>query len=315
MTIHMHKPILSVIVVSWNTRDITEKCLESLLSQPTSVPFQVYLVDNASSDGSQEMVRQRFPQVILIVNEENVGFARANNQVLRIIDTPYALLLNSDTIIPEEDIFSPWISFMEKHKDVGMSGCRLVFPDFSQQVGDAGYRPSLRSLICHNLFLSRLFPSLAKGLFLTNYPEQAEHIDVDWVSGAAMMVKTDAARSVGLMDENVFMFAEDIEWGCRFRNNGWRVVYLPRITIIHLQGASSSKQLKPHEFSLLWLKNIKKLYVHLNPSVPPWTFNLIMVLGLLLRAQIYGWGGLILNSKDMILKGKRMIHYVAGLLS
>lgn len=307
------KSILSVVIVSWNTKEVTSNCLKSVFSRLTSVPFEVYVVDNASCDGSADMVERDYPRAVLIRNAENLGFAKANNQILRMVKTPYALLLNSDTIIPDRDIFTPWISFMDQHRNVGMSGCRLVFPDLSHQVGDAGYRPSLRTLANHCLLFSRVFPQKAKGLFITHRPKDT--IDVDWVSGAAMMVRTSAVHEVGLMDESIFMFAEDIEWGCRFRKRGWRVVYLPYIKIIHLQGASSKKQLKPSEFSLLWLKNVKKLYVHLNPSTPPWTFDLLMSLGFLLRAQIYGWKGVITESRALIFKAKRMIHYLEGLLS
>ncbi|MGC8719462.1 MAG: glycosyltransferase family 2 protein [Thermodesulforhabdaceae bacterium] len=309
------KHLLSVVIVNWNTCDITLNCLESLFAQPTSVPYRVYVVDNASSDGSPEIIAERFPQTILIKNAENVGFARANNQVLAQVSTPYALLLNSDTIIPARDVFSPWVDFMEKNSDVGMSGCRLVFPDYSQQVGDAGYRPTLKSILFHSIFLSRLFPDRAKGLFLTNYPEGQPYIDVDWVSGAAMMLRMSAVKDAGLMNDSIFMFAEDIEWGCRFKSKGWRVVYLPFITIVHLQGASSKRQRKPSEFSLLWLKNVRKLFADLNRGTPVWTFDFFMALGFFLRAQFYGWRGLIMGSEELVMKGKRMIHYVEGILS
>ncbi len=302
---------LSVIIVSWNTRDITKNCLDSLFSQPTSVSFDVYVVDNASSDGSPDMVEENFPQVTLIKNQENVGFARANNQVLKEIKTPYALLLNSDTIIPPRDIFTPWIGFMNYHKDVGLSGCRLNFPDGSHQVGDAGYSPSLKTIISHSFFLTRLFGM--KGLFVVSPPRDG-FLDVDWVSGASMMVRMKALESVGPMDESVFMFAEDIEWGVRFKRCGWRVCYLPFISIVHLQGASSKKQIKPSEFSLLWLRNIKKVYLHLNKSAKPWEFDLFMTIGFLLRSQIYGWIGLTKASQWHIEKAKRMLHYFKGLI-
>jgi GT2 family glycosyltransferase len=252
---------------------------------------------------------------VLIKNTENVGFARANNQILKQVKSPYALLLNSDTILPPQDVFSPWVDFMEKNRDVGMSGCRLVFPDHTQQVGDAGYCPSLRSVLWHNLFLSRLIPDRAKGLFLTKYREGQTYVDVDWVSGAAMMLRMSAVKEVGLMDDGVFMFAEDIEWGCRFRGQGWRVVYLPFITIVHMQGASSRKQVKPSEFSLLWLKNVRRLFANLNPIIPIWCFDICMILGFFMRAQVYGWLGLICGSKELLMKGKRMIHYLEGILS
>ncbi|SFM84976.1 glycosyltransferase family 2 protein [Thermodesulforhabdus norvegica] len=299
---------LSVIIVSWNTREMLEECLRSLYEQPTRVPFVTYVVDNASVDGSSEMVRNLFPQVELVENEENVGFAKANNQILRQVVTPYALLLNSDTIIPKSDVFGPWIDFMEKHPECAASGCRLTFPDGSQQVGDAGYRPSLKTVLCHALFFSRLFPEKCKGIFLTGIPKRDGEIDVDWVCGAAMMVRMSIVRRVGYMDEGFFMFAEDIEWGCRMKEAGYRVCYLPWITIVHLQGVSSGKQ-KIQGFSSLWLRNVRKIFERYNPGVPGRMCDVLMGLGLFLRALLYFVAG-----EKYRNKARRMFHYFEDII-
>ncbi len=307
--------LLTVVVVSWNTREVTKRCLRALFAHETTVPFTVYVVDNASSDGSAEMVEEEFPQVRLLRNSENVGFARANNAVLRMVSTPYALLLNSDAFLPPRDLLTPWVSFMEAHPEVGASGCRLVFPDGRHQVGDAGYQPSLASLLAHAFFLSRLFPREVRGLFVVGLEEGDPIREVDWVSGAAMMVRMSAVREVGLMDERVFMFAEDIEWGCRFRAKGWRVCLLPSLSLVHLQGASGKRQKKPSEFSLLWLKNLKRLYGRLNPSMPLWSFTVVMAMGFFLRLQLYGWWGVLRGRRDLREKAARMAHYMAGVFS
>lgn len=302
------KAILSVIIVSWNTKEMLKDCLCSLFEQPTLVPFVTYVVDNGSVDGSAEMVQTFFPQVKLIRNDDNVGFARANNQVLRQTGMKYALLLNSDTIIPKKDVFGPWIDFMERHKDCAASGCRLTFPDGSQQVGDAGYRPTLGSIFCHALFLSRLFPRKCKGIFLTGIPWWNKAVDVDWICGAAMMVRVSTIQKVGYMDEGFFMFAEDIEWGCRMREAGFRVCYLPWIHIIHLQGGSYKKR-RTQDFSSLWLRNVRKIFERYNPGIPGWWCDILMALGLFLRAGIYFASG-----KKNRTKAVRMFHYFEDLV-
>jgi len=300
--------IISVIIVSWNTRDMLRECLTSLFAQPTGVPFVTYVVDNASTDGSAEMVQVCFPQVVLIRNPENVGFAKANNQVLSQINTPYALLLNSDTLIPQIDLFGPWIEFMERNPMCAASGCRLVFPDGSQQVGDAGYKPTLRSIISHALFLSRIFPTTFKGIFLTGVPGGGKPVEVDWVCGAALMVRMSAVKQVGLMDDSFFMFAEDIEWGCRMREHGFKVFYLPALFIVHYQGASSKKQ-KAKKFSGLWLRNVRKIFERYNPGIPGFWCDFFMGLGLLLRSVIY-----LILGKKFASKSKRMFHYFEALV-
>ncbi len=300
------KAILSVIIVSWNTKDILFNCLDSLLKQPTSVIFDTYVVDNNSTDGSPELVRKFFPGVVLIENKQNVGFARANNQVLRMVKTPYALLLNSDTVLPYEDILSPWIEFMENNPDVAASGCRLVFPDGSEQVGDAGFKPLLKHIINHSFFLSRLCPNYCKGLFITSIPNPNGIIDVDWICGADLMVRVSAIRTVGLLDESMFMFAEDIEWCCRMKDNGFRVCYIPYLKIIHLQGASTSVEHSDKRLSSLWVRNIRKVFQHYNPNVPVRMYDFFMGVGFLLRWFVY-------RLKGSRQKAKRMLYYLKGL--
>lgn len=149
---------LSVIVVNWNTGTLVGHCLDSLFSQDLPAAFEVIVVDNASSDCSVEMVRQRFPQVRLMVNQENLGFTRANNRAIERTSGEYVLLLNPDTIILGNHTVMDWLSFMDEHRDAGASGCKLVFPDGSHQVGDAGFRPTLGSVASYALFLSRMSP-------------------------------------------------------------------------------------------------------------------------------------------------------------
>ena len=276
---------LSVIVVNWNMTELLGRCLDSLFSQDLPVPFEVIVVDNASSDRSVEMVPQQFPQVTLMVNQENLGFTRANNRAIERASGEYVLLLNPDTIILGNHTVMDWLSFMDKHQDAGASGCRLVFPDGSHQVGDAGFRPTLGSVASYALFLSRISPSF-KGIYL-NYRRLDAPCEVDWVCGADLLVRRSIIADTGLMDENIFMYADDIEWGCRIRSSGHKVYYLPSLNIIHLQGATAATAAKEGTPSFAWFENMRRLYGLYNKGQPIILFDTLFLINFLLRAFLY----------------------------
>ena len=277
---------LSIIIVSWNTKDLLRQCLEHVFGGNPGVSFEVIVVDNASSDGSPDMVKKEFPGVHLLCNGENVGFSRANNLAIPGAAGEYVLLLNSDTIIEDNSILGEWVAFMDGHPEAGASGCRLTYPGGAHQVGDAGFRPSLKTLFFYSFFLSRLFPRVFKGLFLGSVDANRE-MEVDWVSGAAMMVRKSVLPEAGLLDEDIFMFAEDIEWGCRIGSKGYKVYYLPGIAIVHLQGASVKKHEDRKKMSFLWIESVRYVYSMLNGANALWLFDLVLGSGFLLRAVLY----------------------------
>ncbi len=281
----MADPRLTVIIVNWNTRELLRDCLSSLGTGDPDVPREIMVVDNASRDGSPEMVAREFPAVRLIANTENVGFARANNQAIRASRGRYILLLNSDTVVPDPGIFRDWLAFLDDRPEIGASGCRLVTADGRRWVGDAGFRPSLKTVGCYAFFLSRFFPRCCPGLFL-NESRLNGALAVDWISGADLMTRRDVLEQVGLLDESLFMYAEDVEWGCRLRKHGYAVYYLPRFVIVHLVGASGKKR-QTEGFSHLWLENLRRLYALLNPGQSLLWFDVIFSAGLLLRSFLY----------------------------
>lgn len=276
--------MVDVIIVNWNTKDLLKSCLETLLEQSAGsrYPFGVIVVDNASIDGSAEMVRGRFPTVRLIVNEENLGFAKANNQAIRMATRPYVFLLNSDTE-SIGDVITPLVDYLEANPEVGMVGCRLLLPDGSRQVGDAGYRPGPATAFNFALFLSKLFPQRFQGLFL-NDKNTASPVAVDWVSGAALMVRREAIDDAGPLAEDFFMYAEDVEWGIRFRDHGWAVHYLPAVPITHVQGGSAKDDLAP---STRWLENLYAFTRKRGTRLQYTLFGTSMSAGLLIRSAAY----------------------------
>jgi N-acetylglucosaminyl-diphospho-decaprenol L-rhamnosyltransferase len=281
-----HECRLSIIIVNWNTADLLRQCLDSFYREASESGIEIIVVDNASSDGSVTMVEEAFPEVVLICNPRNLGFARANNQALRVARGAYVLLLNSDTIIKQGGLWEAWLAFMDSHPYAGASGCRLIYPDGSHQVGDAGFRPDPTTTCNYALFLTHLSPSRFNGLFLS-YRKLSAPLEVDWVCGAALLVRASILDQVGLLDEKHFMYAEDVEWGCRIKSQGFAVYYLPHLEIIHLQGASTRKQEDSKEFSLLWLANLRRLYSFYHGSRGLLLFDLMLSFGFLLRSVFY----------------------------
>jgi len=229
---------LSIIIVSWNVRDLLLDCLNSVYAETKGVSFEVFVVDNASSDGSAEMVEQEFPQVKLIRNQENLGFAKANNQAIRQSKGRYVLLLNPDTVVVN-DALANMIPFMEAHQDVGAVGPRLLNPDGTVQLWCGGSFPTPLTEFFRLAKLSYLFPkSRIFGRRLMSFWDRNDTREVDLLSGACMMVRREAINQVGLMDEDFFMYADDVEWCYRIKKAGWKIYLYSDAEIIHLVGQS-----------------------------------------------------------------------------
>jgi GT2 family glycosyltransferase len=190
-------------------------------------------VDNGSTDGSGRVVEEKFPEVKVIENQENVGFAEANNQALRISKGKYLLLLNPDTQVKEKAI-EGLVSFMETHPRAGISGAQLLNSDGSKQNSIANF-PSLATELLNKSFLRWLFPKKFPGKE-RDYPEP---IEVDSVIGACMVVRRDALEQVGLLDEDYFIFLEETDWCYRMKRAGWKIYHIPQAQVFHFQGKSA----------------------------------------------------------------------------
>lgn len=219
---------LSICIVNWNTRALLLQTLRSICATAGDVSAEIIVVDNGSSDGSLNAVRAEFPSVQLIANSTNVGFARANNQAIAAAHGDWRLLLNSDTIV-KEGALQAMLAFATSRSDCGVVGCKLLNEDGSLQESWAAF-PSLTSeLLGRNIRTRRLSQTSPLAY------------DVDWVGGACMLVRSDAIRQVGGLDEGYFMYSEETDWCYRIRQAGWRVYYLADAEIVHLGGGSASR--------------------------------------------------------------------------
>ncbi len=240
---------LSIIIVNWNARERLVECLTSIERQAGGLSLETWVVDNGSADGSAELVKRQFPWVKLVVNEENRGYARANNQALRRAQGRYLLLLNPDTVILD-DALAVMLTFMDHHPEAGAVGCRLLNSDGSLQPSSYSF-PTLLTILASTYRLKRLLPlDLLRESFLGRMLEgRFGHLSrhdqvrsVDFVTGACMMVRREAMEQVGLLDENFFLYAEEIDWCRRMKGAGWKIYFTPQAQVIHHLG-QSSKQL------------------------------------------------------------------------
>lgn len=248
---------LDVIILNYNRADLLRPCLQSVLNSSISHTLRVWVVDNASTDGSAELVAHEFPAVRLIRNPVNNGFAAGNNLALRAIleqappatsaplPSRYVMLLNNDTVV-EPDALHLLIDYLEAHPAVGAVGPKLLLLDGSLDLACRRSFPSPAVSFYRMTGLSRLFPHSPRfGRYNLTFLDPDLETEVDALVGAAMVVRLEVVREVGLLDESFFMYGEDLDWCFRIKAFGWRIVYYPRAVIHHHKRAASTRRALP----------------------------------------------------------------------
>jgi len=249
---------LSVVIVSWNVRALLERCLSSLQKchEQGRLECEIIVVDNASSDGSAQMVSQCFPAVRLIASDSNLGFARGNNMGVAHSSGRYILLLNPDTEVLD-DALSAMFVYMEHHSDVGALGPQLLFADGRVQNSRRRF-PTLATAVLESTMLQQWFP---RHRVLSDYYVQDrgddEEQDVDWLVGACLLIRRQAWEQVGPLDERFFMYSEELDLCRRLKDAGWRVVFIPGARVVHHEG-QSSRQVVPERH--IYFQSSKVLY-------------------------------------------------------
>lgn len=235
------KPEISAVVVNRNSRELLSGCLDSLFSCASAGRMEVIVVDNASSDGSADMVRERFPAAKLIVNACNAGFAAGNNQGIRTAAGRYYLLINNDTAF-SGDLPGELAAFLDRHPRAGLSGPKLVRPDGSVQFS-VYPRPSPLHSLLKLLRAYLLLPAAMRArLFSGPYFDYSAESEVDRISGACVMVRAEAVSAAGPLDEDFFFYGEVHDWCWRMREQGWETWYFPGASVLHHGGQSASGQ-------------------------------------------------------------------------
>lgn len=288
------KITLSIIIVNWNTREHLRACLRSIFTHPPDEPFEVWVVDNASTDGSVQMVREEFPEVRLIANERNLGYGRANNLALRRAEGEFALILNSDIEVTSSAL-QTLVDFMRQHPEAHAAGGQLILPDGNIQPS-CSERLTLWAVFCEQSLLAKAFPRsrLFGGYTLTwwNYDSVRE---VEQVVGACLMLRRQPDGSFPLFDKRYFMYAEDTELCHRVRQAGGHIYYVPHARFKHHLGASSEQEsirtemIKAYNRSrILFFREVYGAW-----SVP--IYRLLIAMGALLR--MFLWLGAWLRGK------------------
>ncbi|HDI52105.1 MAG TPA: glycosyltransferase [Bacteroidetes bacterium] len=236
-----NEPLLSIILVSFNVKNFLEQALRSIQKATGQLSCEVIVVDNASQDGSVELVRSKFPEVQLIANDTNRGFARANNQAFRIARGKFIALVNPDVLV-QEDTFQTLLDFLRSHPEAGMVGCKILNPDGTLQLACRRSIPTPWVAFTKLIGLSYLFPkSKIFGRYNLTYLDADAITEVEAVSGSFMIVRRKVVEDVGYLDDAFFLYGEDLDWCYRIRKKGWKIYYVPTTKIIHYKGASSQK--------------------------------------------------------------------------
>ncbi len=275
--------LLSICIVNWNTRDDLRQCLQSLPGGAGELTLEVFVVDNASTDGSPAMVSSEFPQVTLLRNPNNSGFAHANNQALARCRGDYLLLLNSDTVV-HPGALSAFVDAMEAQPEAGIGGAKLLNSDGSLQFSCRRF-PTFTAGLLRNNPIGRLFPGNAKvqDYLMTDFDHNVA-AEVDWVSGAALCMRRATLEQIGLLDETYFMYCEDVDWCYRAHQAGWKIYYFPEAVITHHIGRSSDKAVAAmvrahhHSMGIFYRK-------HYAPTTPP-LMRWVPLLGIWVRMQL-----------------------------
>jgi GT2 family glycosyltransferase len=233
------QPAISVIIVSYNTRSMTLDCLRTLYSQLATLTAEVFVVDNASRDGSADAVAEAFPEIRVIRNPSNAGFGAANNLALQMAAGRYILLLNSDAF-PHDGCVAALVRYLDDHPAVGLVGPRLVNPDGSLQRSCWRFPSPLRSWL-DSFWLTSLLSGHPAFDDYRRWPHDSER-EVDFVIGACLLVRREAYEQVGGFDERFFMYQEETDWQLRLKKAGWRVMFTPSGTVTHLGGASGKDE-------------------------------------------------------------------------
>src|SRR4051794_23308384 len=307
----MRMPSLAIVIVSYNTRDLLRDCVRSIGPGGAACALDIWVVDNASRDGSAAMVRAEFPHIHVIDSPRNGGFAYANNLALRelgvgswglganaptpnsqLLTPNYVLLLNPDTIVPPGAL-DALVGFMEAHPAVGACGPKLLLGDGSLDMACRRSFPTPEIAFYRLTGLARLFPRSPRfGRYNMSHLDPDLQTEVDSVVGACMLVRGSVVREVGLLDEAYFMYGEDLDWAFQIKQYGWKIMYVPSVIVHHYKRASSRQ--RPFPSIRAFYAAMRVLHRKPYAATTPAPLNALIELGIPLK-EVWGLGSNLLR--------------------
>ena len=279
-----NRATLGIIIISFNVRKLLEECLESIKRETRHTKYEIWVIDNHSRDDSVRMLKEKYPEVHLIENDENLGFTRANNQAIAKCRSDLILLLNPDTLI-RDGALDKMVRFMDENPDVGVAGCRVENEDGSLQLACRRSIPTPAVAFYKLSGLSRLFPnSKVMARYNLTYLDPNTPHEVDAVSGAFLLIRKEVVDRIGMLDETFWIFGEDIDWCIRAKRAGWKVMYYPHARILHYKGVgcgTNSRKTSYEFYRAMYLFHKK----HFARDCSPITNGLIY-LGICMKALL-----------------------------
>jgi len=286
--------MISIIIVNYNAGGLLKECIDSIYKESITTPFDVWVVDNDSQDISIEMIKQSYPQVNIMENKENVGFAKANNQAIAKCTGDYILILNPDTLILQ-NVLEKVVNFMGENPTVGICGCKVLNEDRTLQLACRRSIPTPGVAFFRLTGLSKLFPNskiMAKYNLTYLGPDRPHEVDA--VSGAFLMIRRKVVDNIGKLDERFFIYGEELDWCLRAKKAGWKVMYYPNAEIIHYKGECSKSNSRKATFEFyrsMYLFHKKHFAENYNPVI-----NIIIYTGIFLKA-LASWRSFLFSAK------------------
>lgn len=278
-------PRVSIVIVNWKTPRLLARCLDSISSEPAFQSFEIWVVDNNSGDESLEILDKGYKHVKVIANKDNVGFSKACNQVIPLCSGDHILLLNPDAVVTGGAV-TKMADFLDSSPDAGAVGPKVLNPDGTLQLACRRAFPSPAAAFYRLTYLSKLFPKNKEiSRYNLTFHDPDQLVEVDALSGSCMMVRRQVVERIGLLDEDIFMFGEDIDWCWRIKQEGAKVFYLPDAVVYHVHGASS--RLRPVGATINLHKGMEVFYrKHLAQKHSP-LFNGLVYSAIYLRAMLF----------------------------
>ena len=308
------EPTVSIIIVNYNTKKLISNCLNSIYKHVRKSPVEIVVVDNASTDGSSNMIKEKYPGVVLVRNKENVGFGIANNIGVSHSKGTYLMFLNSDALLLEDTV-SIFLNLFEKYPSVGLLGPSVILNDGKLQPKTCGNFPNVMRIFNDSFFLSKLSGKikLFEGIHINPQKLKDNITEVDWISGVCMFTSREVFQKIGGFDPKFFMYAEDIDLCWRCKKNGWHILRINSTVIKHLCGGSSTTVEQKVRNSILQQRNLLNI-ISMNHGIKTTLLiKIILFFGLFLRSSL-AFPGLLIGNDNCKIKFRTSIARIKDIL-